>query len=98
MVSTTVTEEGTNIPEVDYIIQYSMPMTEISRVQRAGRTGRLHTGSVYFIFLEHRIDLSKYWKTFVKQEKMKAIIEERPPKERKRKTKLLPDLPLFPDY
>ena len=56
LVSTSVIEEGLNVPEVDAVVHYSMPMTEIARIQRNGRTARVETGNVVFIVLNHSLD------------------------------------------
>ncbi len=61
--ATSVIEEGVSVPEVDAIFQYSMPQTGISSIQRRGRTGRKHAGNIFYIMLDHSLDISRYWKS-----------------------------------
>ncbi len=63
IVATSVIEEGVSIPEVDAVVHYSVPETEISWLQRSGRTGRLVAGEVVFITMDHFMDQGKYWAT-----------------------------------
>jgi|GEM_PF-654770 len=81
LIATSVIEEGLNVPEIGVVVHYSMPITEISRIQRSGRTARTTTGNVVFIMLNHQIDKSRYWKTFWGEKRMKEIMEEMEEKE-----------------
>ncbi len=56
LIATSVLEEGMNLPEVGAVVHYSMPMTAGQRIQRSGRTGRVRSGSVIFLALEHLLD------------------------------------------
>lgn len=57
LIATSVLEEGMNLPEVGAAVHYSVPMTAVQRLQRSGRTGRVHTGTVIFIAMEHLLDM-----------------------------------------
>lgn len=76
LVSTSVIEEGLNVPEVDAVVHYSMPMTEIARIQRNGRTARVETGNVVFIVLNHSLDKALYWMTFRGEQNMKNLLKK----------------------
>ena len=74
LVATSVIEEGLNVPEIDVVVHYSSPVTEISKIQRSGRTARTKTGNVIYIVLNHRIDKMRYWKTLRREKQMKKLL------------------------
>ena len=74
--ATSVAEEGISIPEIDFVIHYSMPPTEIALLQRSGRTGRVKTGNIIFLALNHKMDKIMYFATKAKVNKMKAEMKE----------------------
>ena len=74
LVATSVIEEGVSVPEVGYIINYSMPLTEISRIQRGGRTGRVGYGAIDYIILDHSFDVSMFHASRRGVETMKASL------------------------
>jgi len=76
LISTSVIEEGLNVPEVNAVVHYSMPINEISRIQRSGRTARIDTGNVVFIVLNHPIDKALYWMTFRGEKNMVNFLEK----------------------
>lgn len=76
LISTSVIEEGLHVQEVDAVVHYSMPMTEISRIQRNGRTARIETGNVIFVVLNHSFDKALYWMTFRGEQSMKNLLEK----------------------
>jgi len=76
LISTSVIEEGLNVPEVNTIVHYSMPINEIARIQRSGRTARTDTGNVIFIVLNHAIDRALYWTTLRGEKNMINLLEK----------------------
>ena len=46
MISTSVAEEGIDIPAVDLVVLYEPVPSEIRMIQRRGRTGRKHLGKM----------------------------------------------------
>lgn len=76
LISTSAIEEGLNVPEVDAVVHYSMPMMGISRIQRNGRTGRIQTGNVVFIELNHPLDKALFWITFRGEKNMADILKK----------------------
>ncbi|HOH66937.1 MAG TPA: helicase-related protein [bacterium] len=76
LICTSVMEEGVSIGEVDSVIHYSMPPTEISRLQRSGRTGRLRSGEVIYLAIDHALDTNRYFATKRKLERMKEALRQ----------------------
>ncbi len=76
IIATSVIEEGISVPEVDVVLHYSMPLTEISRLQRGGRTGRIRYGQVIFLSMDHPLDKVLYWATRSKLRRMKDIVKQ----------------------
>jgi len=76
VIGTSVIEEGVSIAEVDTVIHYSMPVTEISRMQRSGRTGRIRGGEVIYLAIDHPMDMLMYYVTRSGQRRMRKIVKE----------------------
>lgn len=58
LISTSVAEEGIDIPAVDYVILYEPVPSEIRMIQRKGRTGRKHEGEMFILMTkEHLMNL-----------------------------------------
>ncbi|MDE1762012.1 MAG: DEAD/DEAH box helicase [Candidatus Micrarchaeota archaeon] len=49
LVSSSIGEEGLDIPSVDLVVFYEPIPSEIRNIQRRGRTGRLYKGEVYLL-------------------------------------------------
>jgi Fanconi anemia group M protein len=71
---TSITEEGLDVPQVDYIIFYEPVPSEIRTIQRRGRTGRTAPGKVIFLITKKTRDEAYYWAAFRKEKKMKRIL------------------------
>src|SRR5881397_1668579 len=56
LVSTSIAEEGLDIPEVDLVVFYEPIPSEIRYIQRKGRTGRKNIGSVLILATKETID------------------------------------------
>ncbi|MCJ7450501.1 MAG: DEAD/DEAH box helicase [Candidatus Nanohaloarchaeota archaeon QJJ-9] len=76
LVSTSVGEEGLDIPAVDYVIFYEPIPSEIRTIQRKGRTGRQEEGNVYVLIAENTRDEAYYWSSKNKEKKMKSILKD----------------------
>lgn len=74
--ATSVVEEGLSLPEIEAVIHYNQPATEIARLQRDGRTGRFHEGLVIFLIMDIPYENSLYFATLSKLKKMKSIFYE----------------------
>lgn len=76
--ATSVVEEGLSLPEIDVVVHYNQPMTEITRLQRGGRTGRFSEGLVYFLIMNIPYENALYYATLAKLNKMRAIFYKKP--------------------
>lgn len=76
LVSTSVAEEGLDIPAVDYVFFYEPVPSEIRSIQRRGRTGRQERGRIYVLMTENTRDEGYYWSAHNKEEKMKQVLDE----------------------
>lgn len=71
LISTSVAEEGIDIPSVDYVILYEPVPSEIRMIQRKGRTGRKHNGEMFILMTKGTLDESYYWSSQRKERAMK---------------------------
>jgi len=71
LVSTSVAEEGLDVPEVDLVLFYEPVPTAIRAIQRKGRTGRQTEGAVTVLLAEDTRDEAYFWKARQDQKKMK---------------------------
>ncbi len=62
LVSTSVAEEGLDVPEVDRVLFYEPVPTAIRSIQRKGRTGRQTEGAVTVLLAEDTRDEAYFWK------------------------------------
>ena len=72
LVSTSVAEEGLDVPEVDLVLFYEPVPTAIRAIQRKGRTGRQTEGAVTVLLAEDTRDEAYFWKARQDQKRMKA--------------------------
>ncbi|MCF2164361.1 DEAD/DEAH box helicase [Halobacterium salinarum] len=61
LVSTSVAEEGLDVPEVDLVLFFEPVPTAIRSVQRKGRTGRQTAGRVVVLLAEDTRDEAYFW-------------------------------------
>ena len=71
LVSTSVAEEGLNVPEVDLVLFYEPVPTAIRAIQRKGRTGRQTEGAVSVLLAEDTRDEAYFWKARNDQKRMR---------------------------
>ncbi|MGB9749075.1 MAG: DEAD/DEAH box helicase [Candidatus Woesearchaeota archaeon] len=95
LVSTSVGEEGLDIPQVDLVIFYEPIPSAIRQIQRRGRTGRQEEGMVVILYTKDTRDEAYMWAAFNKEKKMKRTLLSlkdelmlKPEKEKKRDTNL----------
>ena len=74
LVSTSVGEEGLDVPAVDYAIFYEPVPSAIRTIQRRGRVGRQMAGKVIFMITKGTRDEAYYWAAFHKEKRMKGIL------------------------
>ena len=71
LISTSVAEEGIDIPSVDQVILYEPVPSEIRMIQRRGRTGRKTEGQMTVLITKGTRDESYYWSSLNKEQRMK---------------------------
>jgi Fanconi anemia group M protein len=76
LISTSVGEEGLDIPEVDLVVFYEPIPSEIRYIQRRGRTGRKSPGKVIVLSTSGTADVAYFFSSYKKVKKMKKIIEQ----------------------
>ncbi len=70
LVSTSVAEEGLDVPEVDLVLFYEPVPTAIRSIQRKGRTGRQTEGQVTVLLAEDTRDEAYFWKARQDEKRM----------------------------
>ncbi len=70
LVSTSVAEEGLDVPEVDLVLFYEPVPTAIRSIQRKGRTGRQTAGRVVVLLAEGTRDEAFFWKSRQDEKRM----------------------------
>ncbi|MBX7076446.1 MAG: DEAD/DEAH box helicase [Methanobacteriaceae archaeon] len=71
LLSTSVAEEGIDIPAVDLVILYEPVPSEVRMIQRRGRTGRKNTGKMKVLITKGTRDEGYFWASVNKENKMK---------------------------
>ncbi|MBQ6099660.1 MAG: DEAD/DEAH box helicase [Methanobrevibacter sp.] len=71
LLSTSVAEEGIDIPAVDLVVLYEPVPSEVRMIQRRGRTGRKRTGRVKVLITMGTRDEGYYWSSVNKEAQMK---------------------------
>ncbi|ACX72865.1 DEAD/DEAH box helicase domain protein [Methanocaldococcus vulcanius M7] len=75
LVSTSVSEEGIDIPSVNYIIFYEPVPSEIRFIQRRGRAMRGEGGNVFILIAKGTTDEAYYKSALYKEKGMKQILK-----------------------
>jgi ERCC4-related helicase/ERCC4-type nuclease len=83
LVSTSVAEEGLDVPEVDLVLFYEPVPTAIRSIQRKGRTGRQTSGKVVVLLANDTRDEAFFWISRRREQemedelrKLKGVAEE----------------------
>ena len=75
LVSSSVGEEGLDIPEVDLVLFYEPIPSAIRQIQRRGRTARLKPGKLIILMAKGTRDESSHWAAWHKERKMYGVLE-----------------------
>ena len=75
LVSTSVAEEGLDVPEVDLVLFFEPVPTAIRSVQRKGRTGRQTEGRVVVLMAEDTRDEAYFWISRRREQEMEDELE-----------------------
>jgi len=76
LVSTSVAEEGLDVPEVDLVLFFEPVPTAIRSVQRKGRTGRQTEGKVVVLMAEDTRDEAYFWISRRREQEMEDELKE----------------------
>ena len=75
LVSTSVAEEGLDVPEVDLVLFFEPVPTAIRAIQRRGRTGRHAPGKVVVLMAEDTRDEAYFWISRRREQEMVDELE-----------------------
>ncbi|NYB52001.1 MAG: DEAD/DEAH box helicase [Methanobacteriaceae archaeon] len=75
LVSTSVAEEGIDIPSVDLVVLYEPVPSEIRMIQRRGRTGRTTKGRMIVLITKNTRDESFYYSSINRERRMKKELK-----------------------
>ena len=74
LVSTSIGEEGLDVPAVDYAIFYEPVPSEIRAIQRRGRVGRQTSGKIIFLITKGTRDEAYFFAAINKETRMRGIL------------------------
>jgi ERCC4-related helicase len=75
IVSTSIGEEGLDIPEVDTVIFYEPTSSAIRSIQRRGRTARLEKGKLIILITKNTKDQTSHYASRSREKRMTKSIE-----------------------
>jgi Fanconi anemia group M protein len=75
LVSTSIGEEGLDLPEVAEVIFYEPVPSAIRKIQRSGRTARMHNGSLKILVTKKTRDEAYHYASISKEKRMYKAIE-----------------------
>ncbi|MBI4894434.1 MAG: DEAD/DEAH box helicase [Candidatus Aenigmarchaeota archaeon] len=73
---TSVSEEGIDVPSVDYAIFHEAVPSEIRAIQRRGRIGRHSAGKAIFLITRGTRDEAYFFSSMNKERKMKKVLRD----------------------
>jgi len=76
LTSTSIGEEGLDLPEVNVVIFYEPIPSAIRKIQRQGRTARLKPGKLITLMTKGTRDETYFWAAHHKEKKMKKVIKD----------------------
>jgi Fanconi anemia group M protein len=94
LVSTSIAEEGLDIPSTDLVVFYEPVPSEIRTIQRRGRTGRRRAGKVIVFVTKNTRDEAYLYSSRKKEMQMRRELDSL--RRRLRVRRGLPDLPAAP--
>ena len=75
LISTSIGEEGLDIPKVDLVIFYEPVPSAIRTIQRRGRTARLEEGRIIVLMTKNTRDEQNHWISHNKEKRMYGILK-----------------------
>ncbi len=74
LISTSIGEEGLDIPTVDAVVFYDTVPSEVRLIQRRGRTGRVRAGEAIILYTNDTKDEAYHWSSRYKEKKMNELV------------------------
>lgn len=74
--STSIAEEGLDIPQVDLVVFYEPVASDVRLIQRKGRTGRDAPGKVIILTTDKTIDEAYLWAGLKREKRMNRMVKE----------------------
>ncbi|MGZ3863804.1 MAG: DEAD/DEAH box helicase [Bacteroidia bacterium] len=79
LVTTDLAARGLDIPEIEIVIHYQLPLTEDAFIHRNGRTARMHAKGTAYLVLGEGDHLPKFIEEKPVEEKFSQVVELPPP-------------------
>ncbi|MBT3416552.1 DEAD/DEAH box helicase [Candidatus Woesearchaeota archaeon] len=76
LVSTSIGEEGLDIPKVDLVIFYEPIPSAIRSIQRRGRTARHASGKLIVLITKNTRDEAYHWTAYHKEKRMHKVLQD----------------------
>ncbi len=76
LISTSIGEEGLDLPKVDLVIFYEPVPSAIRSIQRRGRTARHDTGNIIILVTKNTRDESNFWAAHHKEKRMYSVLDK----------------------
>jgi ERCC4-related helicase len=76
LVGSSISEEGLDVPDVNYAIFYEAVPSEIRAIQRRGRVGRQTSGKIIFMLTKGTRDEAYFHSALHKEKKMHKILDD----------------------
>jgi len=76
LISTSIGEEGLDIPKVDLVIFYEPVPSAIRSIQRRGRTARHTSGRLIVLITKNTRDEAYHWTAYNKEKRMHKLLTE----------------------
>jgi len=76
LISTSIGEEGLDIPKVDLVIFYEPVPSAIRSIQRRGRTARHSTGRLIVLMTKNTRDEAYHWTAYHKEKRMHKLLTQ----------------------
>ena len=76
LISTSIGEEGLDLPKVDLVIFYEPIPSAIRSIQRRGRTARHDKGKIITLITKNTRDESNFWAAHHKEKRMYSVLDK----------------------
>lgn len=76
LISTSIGEEGLDLPKVDLVIFYEPVPSAIRAIQRRGRTARHDRGKIIILVTKNTRDESNFWAAHHKEKRMYSVLSK----------------------